>query len=158
MKTIEAHGKVGDFIFWFNLFCQKVYNGGVLRLKNEAEEEEPDGTIGKYVYVNDGSWTELPALSVDYRNGFLPFGSYVFTVEGHAFTAGFDFYLYRGVNRSEVKEPKQEGTFRVKNDAKFLAQKVAEAWRRLGGTAKLKRDHNALVCVGKSGVWVSLYA
>jgi hypothetical protein len=160
MKTtiLEAHGEVGDFIFWFNLLCQRVYSGGLLRLRSEAETE-PEGTIGRYAYVNDGSWVEVPALSVDYRNGFLPFGSYVFSVEGHGFSAsGCDFYLYGGISYPEAKQPKQEGTFRVKNDAKFLAEKVVQAWRKLGGTAELKKDHSALVCVGKEDVWVSLYA
>jgi hypothetical protein len=83
---------------------------------------------------------EVPALSVDYRNGFLPFGSYVFSVEGHGFSAsGCDFYLYRGISYPEAKQPKQEGTFRVKNDAKFLVEKTAQAWRKLGGTAELKK-------------------
>jgi len=159
MKTtvLEAHGEVGDFLFWFNLLCQRVYAGGKLCLKQEGME--PDGIIGKYAYTDDGNWVEIPALSVDYRNGFLPFGSYVFTAEGWGFSAeGYDFYLYRGISNPEAKQPKQEGTFRVKNDVRYLVYRTAQAWQRLGGKAKLERDYQALVCVGKGDVWLSLYA
>jgi len=144
---IPAHSKVGNFIYLFNLFTQKIYNGG--RFK-PFPYLKADGKIGRWAYVYDGKWVYSPALMADYRNE-QPLGSPAFS----AF--GYDFYLFAGTNLSEAKETKQEGTFRVKNDVKYLAQVLATAWRELGGTAKLERDYDALVCVGKGDVWVSLY-
>ena len=149
MKTIQAHEEIGRFTYWFNLLSQKVYRGG--RLEPLRGDAVADGKIGEYAYAEDGSWVELPALTIDYHNGHAPFGSKAFT----AF--GYDFYLFRGINCPEAKEVKREGTFRVNNDKRYLAEQVAIAWRKLGGTAKLGKDPNALVCVGSGGVWVSLY-
>jgi hypothetical protein len=146
---IPSHSEVGRFIYLFNLFTQKVYNGG--RFK-EFPYPNAEGKIGKWAYAHDGSWLYSPALMVDYRNEHEPFGSQAFS----AF--GYDFYLFAGLNLSEAKETKQSGTFTVKNDAKYLAQAVADAWTKLGGKAKLQKDFDALICVGKGDVWVSLYA
>jgi hypothetical protein len=147
--TVQSHDQVGRFIYWFNLLCQRIYNGGVLEpFQNEKVTRTK---IGKYAYTQDGFWVELPAITVDYRNGYQPNGSKAFSA------LGYDFYLFRGLNYPEAKEPKAEGTFRVCNDSKYLAQQVAIAWRKLGGKAKLERDQNALVTIGKGDVWVSLY-
>jgi hypothetical protein len=147
--TVQAHGEVGRFIYWFNLLSQRIYNGGVLEpFQNEKVTKTK---IGKYAYTQDGFWVELPALAVDYRNGYQPNGSKAFSA------LGYDFYLFRGLNYPEAKQPKQQGTFRVNNTAEYLAQQVAVAWAKLGGKAKLEKDYNALVCIGKGDVWVSLY-
>jgi hypothetical protein len=152
METIQGHGDAGRFIYLFNLLCQRLYSGGVLEpLRGEADAI--GAKIGDFAYVKDGTWVELPALSLDYCNGYVPYGSRAFS----AF--GCDFYLFRGIALSpEEKKPKEEGTFRVKNDAFYLAQLTANAWRKLGGTAKHERDLQALVCVGAGDIWVSLYA
>ena len=153
METIQGHGNIGRFIYWFNLLCQRIYNGGVLEpLRGYGEVDgEVEGKIGDFAYIKDGAWVETPALMANYRNGYQPNGSKAFS----AF--GYDFYLFRGVNLPEAKGEKAEGTFRVNNDAKYLAQQVVNAWRKLGGNAKLERDPNALVCVGRDDLWLSLY-
>jgi hypothetical protein len=147
--TVQSHDQVGRFIYRFNLLCQRIYNGGVLEaFQNETATK---AKIGNYAYTQDGFWVEIPALTVDYRNGFQPNGSKAFSA------LGYDFYVFRGLNYPEAKQPKRQGTFRVNETAEHLAKQVAVAWQKLGGKAKLEKDLNALVCVGKGDVWVSLF-
>jgi len=148
--VVPSHnGEANRFLFWFNLLCQKLYSGGVLVPKEK--NSNPDGKIGDYAFIREGHWVEIPALTIDYRNGHKPFGSKAFSA------LGYEFYVFRGVSYPEAKRSKETGTFRVGNGTQYLAQQVVSSWVKLGGKAKLEKDADALVCVGKGDVWLSLY-
>jgi len=147
MKTIQNHNDVGRFIYWFNKLCQRVFEGGKLE---PFQADATETKIGIYGF-KDGSWIEIPAIAVDYRNGYVPNGSKAFS----AF--GMDFYLFRGLNCPEAKTAKQEGIFRVGNNPEYITKQVAIAWVKLGGKVAYIRDYGALICVGKGDTWLSLY-
>jgi hypothetical protein len=149
MKTIQAHQDVGRFVYWFNQLCQKLFDGG--KLDTFQGEAVTENKIGQYAFTKEGEWIEIPALTIDYQNGYKPNGSKAF----QAF--GIDFYLFRGLNYPEAKATKTEGTFRVGNTAEYIAKQVANSWVKLGGRVSYTKDYGALITIGKGDLWLSLY-